>query len=44
LTLRDLNEIARSFYRTLGAIYHTRPDYPAQPAQPPRAMPLAEVK
>lgn len=42
LTLRDLNEIARSFYRTLGAIYHTRPDYPAQALQMPR--PLAEVK
>ncbi len=27
LTLRDLNEIARAFYRTLGGIYHTRPDY-----------------
>jgi putative nucleotidyltransferase with HDIG domain len=44
LTLRDLNEIARSFYRTLGGIYHTRPDYPpAAVAGGPRPA-LAEVK
>jgi hypothetical protein len=44
LTLRDLNEIARAFYRTLGGIYHTRPDYPpAAIAGAPRPA-LAEVK
>ena len=43
LTLRDLNEIARAFYRTLGGIYHTRPDYP--PAAVAAGRPaLAEVK
>lgn len=30
LTLKDLNEIARVFHRTLGGIYHTRPEYPPQ--------------
>ncbi len=34
LTLRDLNAIARSFVRTLGGIYHTRPEYPPQVLQP----------
>ncbi len=43
LTLRDLNEIARSFYRTLGGIYHTRPDYPPQALLGTRP-PLAEIK
>jgi membrane-associated HD superfamily phosphohydrolase len=43
LTLRDLNEIARAFYRTLGGIYHTRPDYPPQAVLGARPM-LAEVK
>jgi len=28
LTLQNLHEIARSFNKTLGAIYHHRPDYP----------------
>jgi hypothetical protein len=28
LTLRDLNAIASAMVRALGAIYHTRPDYP----------------
>jgi hypothetical protein len=43
LTLRDLNEIARSFFRTLGGIYHSRPDYPPQALQAPRT-PLSEIK
>jgi putative nucleotidyltransferase with HDIG domain len=43
LTLRDLNEIARSFFRILGGIYHTRPDYPAQALQAGRPA-LSEVK
>jgi cyclic-di-AMP phosphodiesterase PgpH len=42
LTLRDLNEIARSFFRILGGIYHSRPDYPSQAAAGRPA--LAEVK
>lgn len=45
LTLRDLNEIARAFYRTLGGIYHSRPEYPPGAMQGPRPPPLlAEVK
>lgn len=36
LTLRDLNEIARSYFRTLEAIYHTRPEYPAPAVSPTR--------
>jgi len=28
LTLKDLNAIARAFNKTLGAMYHQRPDYP----------------
>ncbi len=36
LTLRDLNDVARAFYRTLEAIYHTRPEYPAQAVMGPR--------
>ncbi len=44
LTLRDLNEIARSFFRILGGIYHTRPDYPPQAVQGGSRPPLAEVK
>jgi putative nucleotidyltransferase with HDIG domain len=44
LTLRDLNEIARSFFRILGGIYHTRPDYPPQAVQGGGRPPLAEVK
>jgi cyclic-di-AMP phosphodiesterase PgpH len=46
LTLRDLNDVARAFYRTLEAIYHTRPEYPAQAIIPPRregAPQLVEV-
>ncbi|HCF61969.1 MAG TPA: phosphodiesterase [Myxococcales bacterium] len=43
LTLRDLNEIARSFFRILGGIYHSRPDYPPQALQGPRPQ-LTEVK
>jgi hypothetical protein len=42
LTLRDLNEIARAFYRTLGGIYHTRPDYPSPSSS--HRPPLTEVK
>ncbi|MFN7131196.1 MAG: HD family phosphohydrolase, partial [Myxococcales bacterium] len=45
LTLKDLNEIARVFYRTLGGIYHTRPEYPPQAVsgmRPPAQ--LVEVK
>jgi putative nucleotidyltransferase with HDIG domain len=30
LTLRDLNAIAAAMVRALGAIYHTRPEYPAR--------------
>jgi len=44
LTLRDLNEIAKSFFRTLGGIYHTRPDYPPQAVQAPGRAQLAEVR
>jgi hypothetical protein len=29
LTLKDLNQIAESFTRTLEGIYHARPSYPA---------------
>ncbi len=44
LTLRDLNEIARAFYRTLTGIYHTRPDYPAAAVPGGGSRPaLAEV-
>jgi hypothetical protein len=44
LTLRDLNEIARSFFRILGGIYHSRPDYPPQAVQGGFKPLLAEVK
>jgi hypothetical protein len=44
LTLRDLNEIARAFYRTLGGIYHTRPDYPPAAISGTPRPALAEVK
>ncbi len=37
LTLKDLSAIARSFCRTLGGIYHSRPDYPAA-AKGPQAQ------
>jgi membrane-associated HD superfamily phosphohydrolase len=46
LTLRDLNDVARAFYRTLEAIYHTRPEYPPQAIVGPRregAPQLVEV-
>jgi len=33
LTLKDLHMIARSFNKTLGAIYHHRPDYPLPAAK-----------
>jgi membrane-associated HD superfamily phosphohydrolase len=39
LTLRDLNAIAAAMVRALGAIYHTRPEYPGgmrEPEQEPR--------
>ncbi len=41
LTLRDLNAIAAAMVRALEAIYHTRPDYPARPAEPEaRQLPI----
>jgi putative nucleotidyltransferase with HDIG domain len=36
LTLRDLNAIAGAMVRALQAIYHTRPEYPGRPSEPPR--------
>jgi putative nucleotidyltransferase with HDIG domain len=41
LTLRDLNAIAAAMVRALGAIYHTRPDYPSRGPDPvPRPLPI----
>jgi hypothetical protein len=34
LTLRDLNEIAKSFDKTLNGIYHRRIEYPIDPSSP----------
>ncbi len=35
LTLKDLNGIAHAMVRALEAVYHTRPEYPSRPAEPP---------
>jgi len=43
LTLRDLTRIQQSFCRTLEAIYHSRPDYPAA-AKGPQAQLEAQGK
>ena len=39
LTLKDLHEISRAFVKVLGAMYHSRPDYP-QPVE--KGVPLAK--
>ncbi|MDR0965110.1 MAG: HDIG domain-containing protein [Myxococcales bacterium] len=43
LTLRDLNEIGRAFFRVLGGIYHSRPEYPAQALSGDRTL-VSDVK
>jgi membrane-associated HD superfamily phosphohydrolase len=34
LTLKDLHEIAKSFYKTLSGIFHYRVEYPESPGKP----------